>query len=190
MLLEIEEIQRRLNEQFLPLEPMLTGFRLVGAVNGEAVVEQIQHCLRITLDGAFAGLIRSYNFGSLTVGPITFCNTGDFAAWFVDRNIDDESQEYPWWGDGHRPDTLLLVAGSDLYAIVLDNCSGRVLAFQNGQPWKNALVISLGFREFLQGIGTVFLDRDPEGDNQKISTDVATYAGGMDGAAFWDWLAK
>lgn len=29
MLLELTEIQTRMDEQFLPLEPMLTGFRLV-----------------------------------------------------------------------------------------------------------------------------------------------------------------
>ncbi|NAG47406.1 hypothetical protein GUC42_24695 [Escherichia coli] len=65
MLLSIEDIKSGLDKEFLPLEPMVTGLRLVGKITEIDEVEDTEKRLGVTFPDTFSSLIRQYNFGYL-----------------------------------------------------------------------------------------------------------------------------
>ena len=191
MLLEITDIQTRLDEQFLPLEPMLTGFRLVSTEVQPEDIERLERQLNVVLPEEFRSMLQRFDFGRFTIGAIAFCNTGDYLSWTIENNRDDLTNDYPWWGSGKRPSELLLVANSDPYA-VLANCStGVISAFKHGASWSDdAIVVADNFAQFVRGLGTVFLQRNAEGGNSGLADDVSTEVGWGRGKVFWQWLAE
>jgi len=189
MLLELEEIQKRLDEQFLPMEPMLTGFRLVPSVTRQEEIDALARQLNVAFAGHFQVMLGRFDFGHFTLGPIAFCNTGDYRAWLL--QINDDETPYPWWGQGLRPGELLLIANSDPYAVLLNNATEEVLAFEHGQPWRDhAITVAVDFVQFLQGLGTTMLLRNKQGSNATLAEEVSTDVGGGPGNTFWHWLAR
>lgn len=189
MILEIEEIQSRLDEQFLPLEPMLTGFRLVSSPVEYEDVGRLSHQLDVVLPDDFKGMLQEFNFGEFTIGPIAFCNSGDYLSWTIENNRKDLVNQ--WWGSGPRPNNLLLVANSDPYAVLLNTVTGAVNTFKHGESWEDdAIVVADDFRKFIRGLGSVFLQRDDQGGNVSLADEVSSEVGGGNSNVFWRWLAE
>ncbi|QDU73731.1 hypothetical protein Pan97_07300 [Bremerella volcania] len=191
MALEIAEIQSRLDEQFVPLEPILTGFRLVSSEVTQEDIDRFQQQLDVVLPKHFQAMLRRFDFGCFTLGPIAFCNTGDFLSWTYQNNRGDFANEYPWWGSGTRPDNLLLIANSDPYAVLL-NCNDETISvFKHGEAWSDhEIIVAKDFELFIRGLGTVFLMRNAEGGNSLLADEVSIEAGGGKGNAFWRWFAE
>lgn len=190
-MLEISEIQTRLEDQFLPLEPMLTGFRLLPSRVTQEDIKRFKLQLNVVLPEQFESMLQRFDFGRLTIGPIAFCNTGEFLAWLCENNQDDPANEYPWWGSGARPSDLLLIADSDPYAVLLNCNAGIVSVFKHGEPWKDQMiVVANAFELFIRGLGTTFLERSEQGGNSSLADEVSIEVGGGRANAFWHWLAE
>lgn len=190
MLLDLTDIQARLDEQFLPLEPMLTGFRLVSTKVQQEDIDRVQEQLNAVLPEDFQSVLRQFDLGSFTIGPIAFCNTGDYLSWTIDNNRDGSANEYPWWGSETRPSDVLLIANSDPYAVLLNCVTGAVSVLEHGTSWSDgSIVVAENLEGFLRGLGTVFLKRSDEGDNSALADDVSIEVGGGRGNVFWQWLA-
>ncbi|RCS44775.1 SMI1/KNR4 family protein [Bremerella cremea] len=190
-MLEITEIQTRLDDQFLPLEPMLTGFRLLPSEVTKEDIEHLQHQLNTVLPEQFESMLRRFDFGRFTIGPIAFCNTGDFLAWLCENNQDGSANEYPWWGSGARPSDLLLIANSDPYAVLLNCKAGLVSVFKHSESWNDhMIVVADAFEPFIRGLGTTFLERNEQGGNSSLADEVSNEVGGGRGNAFWRWFAE
>ena len=187
MLYELTQIQERLDEQFKPLEPMLEGFRLVGSSVSKKDLESVENKLQIVLPEEFRQLILEYEFGKLTIGPIVFCNDGDYLTWLVERNRDDHLQQHAWWS-GNRPPSLILVANSDPYAIIYDTASCIVYAFPHGEPHDRAVRIAKSLLLFVRGVSTAFLARAENGVNTELAQEIA-FETDSD-ADFWLWLCE
>jgi hypothetical protein len=183
-LLTINEIQHGLDKEFLPLEPMLTGFRLVNGGMLETSLIESEKQLGVTLPLAFRDMIKTFNFGRLTIGPVVFCNAGDYLKELVELNT-----SINWWGEGQRPINLLMVANSDPYAILLNVNTGHILAMDVERGWQHAMHIANGFDVYLRGVGTTMLRRNELGDKALLARDVLADAGGSN-LAYWAHLAK
>lgn len=191
MLFEIHEIQRRLDEQFLPLEPMLTGFRLVSTEVGQEAVKSLSEQLNVVLPEHFKSILQQFDLGEFTIGPIAFCNMGNFFAWIVENNRDDVPNESRWWGSAKRPSDLLLIANSDPYAVLMNNTTGGISVFKHGDSWRDTqIIVADNFALFLRGLGTVFIQRNDKGNNSALANDVSNEAGGGSENVFWQWLAE
>ena len=191
MLLEIDDIQNRLDEQFLPLEPMLTGFRLVSTKIAPDDADRLELKLKVVLSEPFKELLLRFNLGEFTIGPIAFCSTGNYLSWLIENNRDDASQHYSWWGSGQRPSDVLLIANSDPYAVLLDNATEAISAFKHGESWNDdTIVVANDFGRFIRGLGTVFLQRSDEGGNEDLADEVSNDVGGGSDNLFWRWLAE
>lgn len=103
-LLTLQEIKDGLDREFLPLEPMLLGLRMI---EKETSLDTIEHCenhLAVKFPSSFRNLIAAFDFGQLTIGPVVFCSSGDYLAELITLN-----ERVNWWGDGERPSNLILI---------------------------------------------------------------------------------
>ena len=191
MLLDVNEIVKQLDEQFLPLEPMLRGFRLTSTAIREEELARVSQELQVVIPDHFLSMLRQYDFGYFTLGPIAFCNSGDYLRWIVENNCKSASNQYPWWDSGPRPIDRLLIANSDPYAILLNTSTGAVSAFIHGESFDHGEeIVAHDFVKFFRGIGTVFLQRNVNDDNSCLADNVSHSVGGKEKSRVWQWLAE
>jgi hypothetical protein len=186
MLLEIKTIQRRLDERFLSLEPMITGMRLVTKGDQKHALVECERHLGISFPLSFAGLTTQFDFGNLTIGPVAFGYGGDYFAWLVDTNQRRSPDDPAWWPGEHRPEGYVMVASGDPVAILLDTKSERILSFSRWSGVEiDSFVIADRFDFFVRGIGTAMLERNPDGGNENLARDIALSVGVNSNNRFW-----
>jgi len=110
-LIDINQMQQKLDEQFIPLEPTITGMRLVIKKNQKPSLEQCEVVLKVTFPASFSDLTSHYDFGHFTIGPITFCDSGNYFLWLTGINT-DEMQTYAWWSGFKRPKGVIMIANN------------------------------------------------------------------------------
>ena len=183
-LLTIDEIRKELDQEFIPLEPLVAGLRLI--VGGASIsdLSYFENVLGSVLPSEFRGLIGEYDFGRLTIGPVVFCNNGDYLQELVYFN-----SARRWWGAGLRPNNLLMIANSDPYVIVLDLRDGSVLAMDREFDWRHATRIADRFDFYVRGVGTMMLRRGLINDVSKLSRSVAEDVK-SENLKYWTELAK
>ncbi|WP_139208554.1 SMI1/KNR4 family protein [Achromobacter sp. NFACC18-2] len=183
-LLTLDEIEKGLDQEFRSLEPMLTGLRLIKGGVSEESLNHAENLFAVAFPDAFRTLIKTYDFGWLTIGPILFCNTGDYLHELWELNT-----QVRWWGGDTRPANLLMVANSDPYSILLDLKSGWVMAADVEIGWQRATVIAKDFEVYLRGVGTIMLHRNQWRDTSPLGQAVAVDVGALD-ICYWSQLAK
>lgn len=183
-LLTFEEIQEGLDKIFIPLEPMLDGYRLKKADKVVDILSKCEPILSVIFPSDFQRIISTYNFGNLTIGPIAFCATGDYSIELIEYN-----ESIAWWGDGQRPANLTMVANSDPFAIILNVNSGEVLAMDPELGWEKSHRISANFENFVRGIGSIIILRNDVDDKEELAKSVHDLVGSHD-LGFWLTLAK
>lgn len=189
-LLSVATIRQRLDDQFLPLEPALTGLRLIESAIPSSRLRLCEKQLGVTFPESFVKNVTHFDFGRFTVGPVAFCNTGDYFAWLTTINDTMATHGYPWWGSGERPSEFVMIANSDPYAILLNTKVGNVLALLHGESWRDSgMNVATDFEYFVRGLGTVMLERNSEGRNKQLANDVALAVGVQPGNAFWLHMA-
>jgi hypothetical protein len=189
MILELDQMQLRLDAMFIPLEPMLTGFRLLPSQLTIDVTESIEKSLALRLPKQFVSLVQQFDFGTLTIGPTVFCHSGDFPSWILENNLTELTCGYSWWGSGERPSNTLFIADSDYYTILLNCETGNVFAFNQDQQWSEAIPVADNFELFVRAVGTVFLERKESGGNALLAESVSIEVGGGQDNRYWQWLA-
>jgi hypothetical protein len=188
MLLEFDEIQRRLHAQFLPLEPMTNGFRLVNGSMSSAHIAQCERVLGIIFPMTFKRPILRYDFGNLTIGPTVFCNSGNYIHCLIRANT---KSDYAWWGLGARPSDLVMVANAEFTAVLLDTKDKRVVGFPHAGKWQDTIFqLATDFETLVRGIATVFLKRQTVTEKEDLALEVASNVGGEDAKPFWIGLAR
>lgn len=186
MLLEIESIQSRLDGQFIALEPMVMGLRLVPKHNQESDLSECERTLGVIFPPSFVALATHFDFGYLTIGPIAFCSRGDYFAWLIDTNKKGSQNDLAWWPGAHRPEGLVMIANSDPFAILLNTKSERVLAFSHGtDSVSESFVIADRFDLFVRGVGSAMLERNPGGGNEDLARGIASSVGVDPNNRFW-----
>jgi hypothetical protein len=183
-LLSMQEIKQGLDKEFLPLEPMLTGLRLIEGGFSDGALYEFERSMNLLLPVAFREIVKEYDFGKLTIGPVVFCNMGDYLAELTKLN-----SKVAWWGSGIRPANLLMVANSDPFAILLNLENGEVLVMDVEQGWQASSTVAHSFDLFLKGVGTTMLRRNQSTDRVALGLDVASDVGSSD-QAYWLQLAK
>lgn len=186
-LLTIQELEAALEDEFGPLEPDLTGLRLVRPGIGQTSVLGLQRRLDVELPTSFASTLTEFNLGSLTIGPTVFGHETDYADVLLGANIEPV---VPWWGTGDRPTSMVMFGNSDPFALIIDCKTGAVLALQHGQGLDRALIVATDFDLFLRGLGTVFVQRQREAGSHELGAMIGALAGSSaEGLAYWRELA-
>jgi hypothetical protein len=190
-LLDFDEIQLRLDERFIPLEPMLLGMRLVPGNDLDSKLAACERQLGITFPKAFASLATRFDFGYLTIGPITFCSTGDYFSWLLDGNQDEPGQIFPWWSGARRPRDIIAIANSDGFGVFLDVKNGKVFVIDDcSDSSAEMFEVSTSFDLFVRTLATAMLERNPDGGNELLARSIASAAGVDQSNRFWEWITR
>lgn len=183
-LLSVEEIKAELDREFTPLEPMLTGFRLIEKNTPDSAIKSAEKLISTNFPNGFRELIAKFDFGNLTIGPVVFCSSGDYLAELVELNLN-----VMWWGGGQRPENIIMIGNSDPFAILLNTSSGSVYALDSETGWKKSKKISDDFFGFFSALGTVVLTRNQTLDRRKLAEEILEEIGAED-FEFWLRLAN
>ena len=140
--------------------------------------------LEIKLPRAFRESIKAFDFGRLTIGPVAFCNTGDYLS-----DVSKLNTTARWWGNGTRPTNFLMVANSDPYAILLAIDTGAVWAMDPEQGYEKAACVAENFEAYLRAIGTIMLRHNDTTDKNLLAREVARDVGDV-GLGYWEYLAR
>lgn len=187
-LLDMESIRSRLDEEFLGLEPTLTGMRLVPIAACDEGTVSCQESLNVRFPSTFSEIVTRFDFGHFTIGPVAFCNRGDYFTWLTE--INNATGGPASSGLANRPDGVIMIANSDQFALLLNTISGQVLALEHGGNISNdAFTVASDFKLFLQGLGTAFVQRNPDGGNEKLGREIASIVNGNPENRFWRWIA-
>lgn len=184
-LLSLDDVRDGLDKEFLPLEPMLTGFRLIPKCLPDEDVDGCERRLGVSFPEAFRKLISAFDFGNLTIGPVSFSAAGDYLAELVDFN-----ESVHWWGaSDKRPQDFIMIANSDPFVFLLNVKSGQVYAFDRERDWSELFRVSIDFTGFLRGIGSVMLLHNSVTDTKILGENICMDAQG-ENKDFWSFLAS
>ena len=186
-LLTMQELVDALDDELAPLEPDLTGLRLVAPGDSQSDVDKLQALLGVEFPPSFASTIMELNLGSLTIGPTVFGYATKYTDLLHDANVEPVVR---WWGSGERQASLVMFGNSDPFALVVDCTSGEVLALQHGEGLDRAVVVAADFDLFLRGVGTVFIARQAEPASPELGASIGSLVGSSpEGLSYWTELA-
>ncbi|MFZ6874092.1 hypothetical protein ACO0LF_18700 [Undibacterium sp. Di27W] len=183
-LLSIEEIQTGLNKEFQHLEPELSGYRLLEDKMPSTYLADLENRLSVKFPEDFRQLISEFNFGNLVIGPIGFGSSCLYTDELLKLNT-----QVQWWGHGARPASLIMVANSDPFAIILDVCGGHMLAMDAELGYERATRIARSFDAFFIGLGTAILLRNQTEKKEEMAQAIADAVGSKD-IGFWYFLTR
>ncbi|MBF0916481.1 MAG: SMI1/KNR4 family protein [Campylobacter sp.] len=131
MFLKLDEIARKLDQIFLPLEQEgMTGMRLLPQKDALAFM-QAQKSLGVNFPAKFTNLLSKFELGNFEICNISFGCRGDYASELVRLNSVDEFGG-KWWSGEDRPVNLIVFAVGDPWIFLLDCASGAVYAWLLG----------------------------------------------------------
>ncbi len=182
-LMSIDEIKQGLDDYEWPPELSFDDARLKEPGLGEAEVQQCEERLSVRFPPDFRQFISRFDIGSLTIGAVSFCHTGDVVQELTDMNTRDP-WGCAWWGEGDRPPSLLRIASTDPYSIVLDTGSNEVHSLDPELGTSEMQVIASDYNLFLRGIGTVFLRRVDDSPDCPLAASIHERVGSQD-LQFW-----
>lgn len=111
MFLELDQIARKLDEIYLPLEQKgITGMRLLAQSDVDAstrALENAQETLGVKFPPAFLRLVCKFDLGEFEVCNVRFGAKGDYASELVRLNGTDEYGG-KWWPGEARPANLIV----------------------------------------------------------------------------------
>jgi hypothetical protein len=177
-LLSFNEIQRELDEKFLPLEPMLTGFRILPQT-ADSPLGCWSEARGVALPGGLWEIASQFDLGKLTIGPVTFGTRGDYGEVLDLLNADQSMKDER---------TFIVFANSDPFSFAFATSNGFVYAIdpERGIP-EGPIANSVA--QFLRGVGTIFLRRPQAEDRRALADSIAAVVGAAD-QRFWRWLAS
>lgn len=184
MLLSLEEIKKGLDEKFLPLEPMLEGFRLVEDGLEESSLASCEARIGVKFPADFRAALLRYDFNNFTVGPVAFCATGNYLEELIVYN-----EGARWWGESSRPQDLIMIANSDPFAILLNVDTGEVLGMDPELGWGQSTKLAADFVKYLEGVGTAMLMHDTADDKDKLAQEIHEQTGSQD-LKYWKSLVQ
>lgn len=185
-LLTLEEVRIKLDEEFAPLEPDITGYRLRVPGLPRSDIEEVESLLGAKLPGSFVEIISKYDFGDLTIGGVFFGHTGNFGEFLAREN--GGYRDYPWWGDSERPKNLLMIAATDGYVVLFDISTDAISAYLRSSSWRESRVVSVSFELFVRAVGTLYLLKKQMKNENEFLDEIRAAVGCSADTKFWDEL--
>lgn len=141
----------------------------------------IQGILSEDFPADFVRIITTYDFSHFSIGDIVF-GYGDEYERLATYNL---RSGLPWWGDGTRPKSLMMVADTTGWTILLNTSDGSMHAFDN--PWNGvAEAIAPSFDLFLRAACTASLQEEMTDEFERDFL----YAIGYPVSKFWIQVLK
>ena len=158
MFLKLDEIARKLDQIFLPLEQEgITGMRLLPQKDALALM-QTQKSLGVNFPAKFTKLLSKFELGNFEICNVSFGSKGDYACELVRLNSVDEFGG-KWWQGEARPVNLIVFAVGDPWIFLLDCTSGAVYAWLLGDKKLCSRRVASDFEKFFIALASTYIVR-------------------------------
>ena len=158
MFLKLDEIARKLDQIFLPLEQEgMTGMRLLPQKDASAFM-QAQKSLGVSFPAKFTELLSKFDLGNFEICNVSFGSRGDYASELVRLNSVDEFGG-KWWQGEARPINLIVFAVGDPWIFLLDCTSGAVYAWLLGDKELCSRCVASDFEKFFIALASTYIAR-------------------------------
>ena len=158
MFLKLDEIARKLDQIFLPLEQEgMTGMRLLPQKDASKLM-QAQKSLGINFPAKFTELLSKFDLGNFEICNVSFGCRGDYASELVRLNSVDEFGG-KWWHGEARLANLIVFAMGDPWIFLLDCTSGAVYAWLLGDKKLCSRRVANDFEKFFIALASTYIAR-------------------------------
>ena len=158
MFLKLDEIARKLDQIFLPLEQDgITGMRLLPQKDASAFM-QAQNSLGVNFPAKFTELLSKFELGEFEICNVSFGSRGDYASELVRLNSVDEFGG-KWWQGEARPANLIVFAVGDPWIFLLDCTSDVVYAWLLGDKKLCSRRVASDFEKFFIALASTYIAR-------------------------------
>ena len=158
MFLKLDEIAKKLDQIFLPLEQDgITGMRLLPQKDALALM-QAQKSLCVIFPAKFTKLMSKFELGEFEICNVSFGSRGDYASELVRLNSVDEFGG-KWWQGEARPANLIVFAVGDPWIFLLDCTSGAVYAWLLEDKKLCSRRVASDFEKFFIALASTYIAR-------------------------------
>ena len=158
MFLKLDEITKKLDQIFLPLEQEgMTGMRLLPQKDASAF-KQAQKSLGVDFPAKFTELLSKFDLREFEICNVSFGSRGDYASELVRLNSVDEFGG-KWWSGKERPANLIVFAVGDPWIFLLDCTSGAVYAWLLEDEELCSRRVASDFEKFFIAIASTYIAR-------------------------------
>ena len=158
MFLKLDEIARKLDQIFLPLEQEgITGMRLLPQKDALAFM-QAQESLGVNFPAKFTELLSKFDLGNFEICNVSFGSRDDYTSELVCLNSVDEFGG-KWWQGEARPANLIVFAVGDPWIFLLDCTSGAVYAWLLGDKKLCSRRVASDFEKFFIALASTYIAR-------------------------------
>ena len=189
MFLKLDEIARKLDQIFLPLEQDgITGMRLLPQKDDLEFI-QVQNSLGVNFPAKFTKLLSKFDLGNFKICNVSFGCRGDYASELVRLNSVDEFGG-KWWSGEARPANLIVFAVGDPWIFLLDCASGAVYAWLLEDEELCSRRVASDFEKFFIALASTYIARlndEAMPSAQQILNFVQTDNTALD---FWQEIAQ
>ena len=162
MFLKLDEIARKLDQIFLPLEQEgMSGMRLLPQKDLKATVQALknaQETLGVSFPAKFTKLLSKFELGNFEICNVSFGSRGDYASELVRLNSVDELGG-KWWHGEARPANLIVFAVGDPWIFLLDCASGAVYAWLLEDKKLCSRRVASDFEKFFIALASTYIAR-------------------------------
>jgi len=181
MIFDLAQIEAEIKRKFTDELIDTFGYRFRRSTLSEERLDALEERLGVRLPPLFRATIGQLDLMHFSLGHIEFGGgepLEDYADYLEAENTGDRG----WWGEGKRPDHLLLIGGTDLYDLLLDTSNDRLLAFTEGK-WEHAMPVAPDIETLLRAVGTLLVTRGSALD--EVLSELANSMGGVVDKGFW-----
>ena len=158
MFLKLDEITKKLDQIFLPLEQDgMSGMRLLPQKDALAFM-QAQKSLGVNFPAKFRELLSKFELGNFEICNVSFGCRGDYASELVRLNSVDEFGG-KWWQGEARPTNLIVFAVGDPWIFLLDCTSGAVYAWLLEDKKLCSRRVASDFEKFFIALASTYIAR-------------------------------
>ena len=158
MFLKLDEIAKKLDQIFLPLEQEgITGMGLLPQKDASALV-QAQKSLGVNFPAKFTKLLSKFELGEFEICNVSFGSRGDYESELVRLNSVDEFGG-KWWSGEERPANLIVFAVGDPWIFLLDCTSGAVYAWLLEDKKLCSRRVASDFEKFFIALASTYIAR-------------------------------
>ena len=158
MFLKLDEITKKLDQIFLPLEQEgMTGMRLLPQKDASAF-KQAQKSLGVDFPAKFTELLSKFDLREFEICNVSFGSRGDYASELVRLNSVDEFGG-KWWSGKERPANLIVFAVGDPWIFLLDCTSGAVYAWLLEDKKLCSRRVASDFEKFFIALASTYIAR-------------------------------
>ncbi|MDK1252859.1 SMI1/KNR4 family protein [Cronobacter dublinensis] len=154
-MLTILDIEKKLREKFYPYQEEMDDLILKKRTCTLANLSKLESELNIKICNDFLLFLETYDLDNFSLGNVTFGTGEDYVNTLIEINKENEFNH--WWLGHRRPESVIVIAISDPYTILLNNDNNKIYGISGESYQFEKEEISKSFELFVRGVGTLFL---------------------------------